>query len=153
MAACDRSTSGGLSFTTTRRVEFRDTDAAGIAHFSAYFAWMEQAEHELLRHLGLSVFDAQAGGAVTWPRVSAAADFLSALRFEDVVEIAVRIVRLGQSSVTYGFEFTCASRPVARGTITTVCCRFPPQGAPQSQAIPSEIRQKLQPYAEASTAD
>ena len=41
--------------TTRRRVEFRDTDAAGIVHFSAFFVWMESAEHELLRAAGVPV--------------------------------------------------------------------------------------------------
>jgi hypothetical protein len=40
------------AFITTRRVEFSDTDAAGIAHFVAFFRWMEQAEHDLLRSVG-----------------------------------------------------------------------------------------------------
>ena len=37
------------SFVTSRRVEFRDTDTAGIAHFSVFFVWMEQAEHAVSR--------------------------------------------------------------------------------------------------------
>ena len=36
-------------YRTTRRVEFRDTDAAGIVHFSAFFFYMESVEHEFLR--------------------------------------------------------------------------------------------------------
>ena len=43
------------AFKTRRRVEFRDTDAAGIVHFSAFFFWMESAEHELLRAAGVDV--------------------------------------------------------------------------------------------------
>ena len=43
------------SFSATRRVEFRDTDAAGIMHFASFFPLMESVEHEFLRHLGLSV--------------------------------------------------------------------------------------------------
>ncbi|MEL7264077.1 MAG: hypothetical protein AAFP69_04590, partial [Planctomycetota bacterium] len=43
-------------FSIQRRVEFRDTDAAGIVHFSAFFPFMETAEHAFLRSLGLSVF-------------------------------------------------------------------------------------------------
>ena len=39
----------------SRRVEFRDTDAAGIMHFSTYFTYMEEAEHELFRRLGTTV--------------------------------------------------------------------------------------------------
>ena len=44
-------------FRCRRIVEFRDTDAAGIAHFSAFFFWMESAEHEFLRELGIRVVD------------------------------------------------------------------------------------------------
>ena len=59
------------TYKTTRRVEFRDTDAAGIMHFSAFFTRMEEAEHELIRHIGLSVFDRDEEGTISWPRVSA----------------------------------------------------------------------------------
>jgi len=40
------------SFRTTRRVEFGDTDMAGIVHFARFFCFMESAEHEMLRSLG-----------------------------------------------------------------------------------------------------
>lgn len=40
-----------------RRVEFAETDMAGIAHFSSFIIYMEQAEHALLRSLGTSVFE------------------------------------------------------------------------------------------------
>lgn len=41
------------SFQTSRRVEFCDTDMAGIVHFANFFRYMEAAEHELFRNLGL----------------------------------------------------------------------------------------------------
>ena len=44
-----------MSFRTRRIVEFRDTDAAGIVHFSAFFPWMESAEHEMLRSVGIKI--------------------------------------------------------------------------------------------------
>src|SRR5690606_37511976 len=70
-------------FTLRRRVEFRDTDAAGIVHFSVYFNYMEEAEHALLRSLGTSVVTSDAEGPISWPRVAAACEFRGALRFED----------------------------------------------------------------------
>ena len=42
-------------FVTTRRVEFGDTDMAGIMHFANFFRFMEAAETDFLRSLGLSV--------------------------------------------------------------------------------------------------
>ena len=44
------------AFSYERRVEFCETDSAGIAHFSSLAIYMEQAEHALFRSIGLSVF-------------------------------------------------------------------------------------------------
>ena len=38
----------GSAFVMRRRVEFIDTDMAGIVHFATYFRYMETAEHEFL---------------------------------------------------------------------------------------------------------
>ena len=41
-------------FRATRRIEFCDTDMAGMVHFSNFFRFMEFAEQEFLRARGLS---------------------------------------------------------------------------------------------------
>jgi acyl-CoA thioester hydrolase len=134
------------TFRTTRRVEFSDTDAAGIAHFTAFFRTMEQAEHELLRSLGLSVFMPVDGQEITWPRVSSKCDFRSMAKFEEVLEIAVSISRLGEKSVTWSFQFTIGPRDVASGEITAVCCRVNPDGTLTSTPIPPLFLTKLRPF-------
>ena len=58
-------------FYTSRLVEFADTDMAGIIHFSAYFRYMESAEHELLRSMGYSVYSEIDGVTISFPRVAA----------------------------------------------------------------------------------
>ena len=40
------------AFTMQRRVEFAETDMAGILHFSNYFRFMESVEHAFFRSLG-----------------------------------------------------------------------------------------------------
>jgi acyl-CoA thioester hydrolase len=135
------------TYTTTRRVEFRDTDAAGIAHFSLFFIWMEEVEHEFLRQAGLSVHLEEKGETLSWPRVSARCDFGSTVKFEDVVEIGLRIERMGDKSVTYAFNFSHSGRSVAQGSVTAVCCRLRPGQPPESVAIPAWIREKLAPWA------
>jgi 4-hydroxybenzoyl-CoA thioesterase/acyl-CoA thioester hydrolase len=137
------------AFTSTRRVEFRDTDAAGIMHFASFFPLMESVEHEFLRHLGLSVLADDGSGPVSWPRVNAQCDYLSAVRFEDVLSVTLSIARLGTKSVTYKFDIRRDERPVATGRISAVCCRFSTTGAAlQSIAVPAEIAEKLRPYCE-----
>jgi acyl-CoA thioester hydrolase len=129
---------------TTRRVEFVDTDMAGIVHFSNFFRWMESAEVEFLRSLGLSVAFPDDGHKLGMPRVSASCDYLKPARFQDVLEIAVTIRRLGTKSVTYGFDFTKDDEVVARGQVSSVCCRVAPGRGLEAVAIPAGIRQRLE---------
>lgn len=131
------------SYKTTRRVEFRDTDAAGMAHFSVFFVFMEQAEHELLRHLETSVMLDDEQGRISFPRVAARCDYQRAVKFEDVLDIEVSVVRVGQKSVTYEFQFGHKGLPVASGQTTTVCCRFESDGTPKSIPIPQSIAGQL----------
>ncbi len=131
------------AYKTTRRVEFRDTDAAGMAHFSVFFVWMEEAEHELLRHLGLSVHLSDDQGVLSFPRVATRCDYQRSVHFEDLLDIEISIVRLGKKSVTYECNFSCQGRPVASGQTTTVCCRFASDGTPKSINIPDWISEKL----------
>ena len=135
------------ALTTRRRVEFRDTDAAGIVHFSAFFFWMESAEHELLRAAGLHVFDPQPdGGSASWPRVSAACDYKSAMRFGDEVEIAAHVAELGRTSVTFAFRFEHGGGLVAEGKIVAVRCLMHPGKKPQAVPIPEDIMARLVPF-------
>lgn len=135
------------AFVTTRRVEFSDTDAAGIMHFVAFFRMMEQAEHDLLRSVGLSVVMHDAAGQLSWPRVKATCDFQAAAHFEDVLEIDVRIARLGDRSVTYEHVFRRGDQTLATGQVTAVCCRIHAAAPPKSLPIPEFIAAKLRPFA------
>lgn len=129
-----------------RRVEFRDTDAAGIVHFSVFFNYMEEAEHALLRQLGLDVVIRDEDGIISFPRVSASCDYQAPVTFGDIVSIDVLIENIGQSSVTYKFGFKIDEKEVAIGKVTTVCCRMAADKHPQTLAIPESIRQPLQSY-------
>jgi acyl-CoA thioester hydrolase len=131
------------SFQIQRRVEFRDTDAAGIVHFSAFFVYMEQAEHELLRSLGLSVAARDEEGEIGWPRIAASCEYLQPARFEEMLDVEVIVERLGRKSVTYAFRFACGGNPVARGTMTSVCCRIRPGQPPEAMEIPSGFAERL----------
>ncbi|MCA9123038.1 MAG: acyl-CoA thioesterase [Planctomycetaceae bacterium] len=129
-----------------RRVEFCETDAAGIAHFSAYFQYMEQAEHAFLRHLGTSVHTQDDSGAISWPRVSASCDYTGPVRFEDVLDVCVRIERLGTKSITYSFDFSLHEIRVATGKLTAVCCRIKRDAPPTSMPIPDWLVKLLRPF-------
>jgi YbgC/YbaW family acyl-CoA thioester hydrolase len=132
-------------FTTTRRVQFAETDMAGIVHFANFYRYMEEAEHEFFRSLGLSISSPQADGSViSWPRVAASCSFDAPAFFEDVLEIELTVARIGTRSLTLHFEFRRGDTLIATGEIKTVCCRWKPGDPLQSVAIPPEYRSKLE---------
>ena len=133
------------SFQYTRLVQFRDTDAAGIMHFSVYFTMMEEAEHALLRHVGTSVVVTSEETTISWPRVSSQCDFSGTAKFEDEVQIQVSISRIGTRSITYQCTFFNAGSQIAQGTMTSVCCEITADG-PKSIDICNELKQHLAPF-------
>jgi YbgC/YbaW family acyl-CoA thioester hydrolase len=133
-----------VPFRTTRRVEFADTDMAGIVHFANFFRYMEAAEVEFLRSLGLSVKMTWQGESLGFPRVAASCDYLRPVTFEDVLDVTVRVQRVGRKSVTYAFEFTKAGEAVARGQVTSVCVRMHADRSFESVELPAEVRARLE---------
>ncbi len=138
------------TFNFKRRVEFRDTDMAGIVHFSVFFAYMEQAEHEMLRCLGTNVISEINGEKVSWPRVHASCDYRRAIRYDELVSIDVSVKRIGEKSVTYGFIFERDNERIAEGSITAACCLFQHGGPPQAISVPESFRQILAPFVDES---
>jgi YbgC/YbaW family acyl-CoA thioester hydrolase len=135
-----------MAFRTTRRVEFYDTDMACIVHFANFFRFMESAEVEFLRSLGISVRLPWGGEMIGFPRVSASCDYLRPARFEDVLDVSVTVAKVGSSSVTYHFEFEKDGEVIARGKVTGVCCRVLGKDQFESMRIPDEIRALLEKH-------
>src|SRR4249920_1485332 len=91
-------------FKIVRRVEFSETDMAGIVHYSNFFRYMESDEHAFFRSLGLSIANHEPG-ANGCPRVHADCDFRKPLRFEDTVEIELLVREKRERSLVYTFIF------------------------------------------------
>lgn len=143
-------------FTTTRRVEFADTDLAGIMHFSNFFRFMEVTEHEFYRTLGFSAHPAGGGSDggphIGWPRVSASCEFHVPLGFEDEVEIELLVEEVRGKSVRYLFRFwktgngTAGERRLAAtGRMTAVCVQLKSEGGGmKAVTIPDHVRAKIE---------
>jgi acyl-CoA thioester hydrolase len=136
-------------FTVTRRVEFSETDLAGIMHFTHFYRWMEICEHEFLRSLGLSVDMEDENGRFGWPRVKTACRFKRPLKFEDEVEVKLSVSEIRDRSIAYSFQFWKKENgePVkaAVGEAVAACVRFDRlTGAMTPIHIPEVFRNKVQ---------
>ena len=145
----------GYEFTIIRRVEFSDTDMAGIMHYSNFFRFMETAEHAFFRSLGFSIMTSNVDPPVGWPRVHAECDYKAPLRFEDEVEVRLLVSEKRSKALSYLFIFTklngAAPMEVARGALTVVCvrhdgremtaCAIPKAVADKIEVAPAELLQ------------
>ncbi|MGA2130925.1 MAG: thioesterase family protein [Bryobacteraceae bacterium] len=129
-------------FTHRIRVAFVDTDASGRIHFTAMLRYFEAAELEFLRSLGFSYKDAPHTG---YPRVRVECEYRSAIVFDDELDIAVSVKRIGSSSYTLGFDALKDGAVAASGTIVAVCVdrvrqRAQPMPEPLREALKREAR-------------
>ena len=131
-------------FRYKRRVQFAETDLAGIVHFSNMFRYLDEAEHALWRDAGLSIV--QSGSDIGWPRLNAALEFRNPLRFEEEFEVWVRIAELKTRTIEYEFTLVRGKSVIAVGTMTSICVRRQPDGTMRAAEIPSEVAEKLEPY-------
>ncbi len=137
-------------FVHTDRVQFADTDMAGIMHFANFFRFMERAEHAFFRSLGLSVFEKNDGASevepVGWPRVNVSCDYFAPLHFEDEVEVEVLIEEIRTRAVRFLFRIRKTGEELAaEGRITTVCVRKDKaSGKMRAVEIPERIREKIE---------
>jgi len=124
-----------------RRVQFYETDVAGIVHFSWFFRYMEEAEHALWRAAGLSIHPAETD--IGWPRVSASCDFHRALRFEEEFDVVIRITEIAKRTISYSCVMTQDDRKVATGSLKIACVRKEARGM-KSIDIPPSIAARFQ---------
>ena len=135
----------------TRRVQFHETDAAGIVHFSVFFRYMEEAEHAMWRAAGLSI--ASPGAPVGFPRVAASFDYLKPLRFEDEFDVRLRVTGKTAKTLTYGATIEKDGATMARGTMTVVCVSRRPGGPMRGTEIPADIADRFVVASPTAVAD
>jgi acyl-CoA thioester hydrolase len=134
-------------FRLRRRVEFSETDMAGIVHYSNFFRYMESAEHAFFRSLGFSIVTREVDPPVGWPRVHASCDYMAPLRFEDEFEVHLLVTEKRSKSLSYQFRFSkidgTATIEIARGALTVVCVRHEGNRM-KAAAIPDGIAAKIE---------
>jgi acyl-CoA thioester hydrolase len=129
--------------TVRRRVQFYETDVAGIVHFSWFFRYMEEAEHALWREAGLSIHPP--ASPIGWPRVAAACEFHRALKFEQELDVTIRVTEITKRTMSYACQMTQDGQKIATGTLKIACVSKLPDGTMRSVEIPDEIAMRFKP--------
>jgi acyl-CoA thioester hydrolase len=87
-----------FKYSALTRVWFSDTDAQGIVYYGRYLPYFDHARVEYHRHLGMSGVGRDGREFVM--RASTV-EYHAPARFDDLLEIFVRLARIGRTSATY----------------------------------------------------
>lgn len=89
-----------FKYASLTRVGFSDTDAQGIVYYGRYLPYFDSARVEYHRHL--EMLEATRGEYEFVMRASTI-EYLAPARFDDLIEVFIRVSRIGRTSVTYEF--------------------------------------------------
>lgn len=102
-----------------RRMRWADVDAAGILHFPRIFEIVEEAEIELLRQIGFSMFERLK--EFDFPRVRIECDFRKMIALDAEFRLFLTVGRVGRSSIRYDFKaFNEKGEIALEGAMTVV---------------------------------
>lgn len=116
-------------FELRRRVDFHETDMAGIVHFSNFFRLMESTEHEFFRSLGLSLHGRDEGRMYGFARVHASCDYLRPAHYQDLLAVRLQVTDKTRNSLSYALTFhrvdedkdELEADKLAKGEMRVVC--------------------------------
>ena len=132
--------------TIKRRVEFYETDMAGIVHFTNFFRFMEACEHDFLRSLAHELHGVVEGLETGWPRVNATCDYRAPARFGDELTVSLFIEEVRNRSVRYRFEIAKEDLLVAEGSLSVAHVALTDDGI-KAVPLPEPLKQRLEALA------
>jgi acyl-CoA thioester hydrolase len=126
-------------FETKLRVRLSETDSLGVAYYGNYYIYFDISRLELLRTLGITPAVLQRRG-MGFVAGESTCRYHASAKFDDVLTVAVRVARIGNSSVAYLHSISKGKTRIAEGRVTDVLV----DTAGKPLKIPQDIRRKLQ---------
>ena len=134
--------------TSTRRIEFSETDMAGLVHFSNFFKYMETAERDFFEAAGVDLIRTQPGELVGWPRARAECKFSAPLRFGDTIDIHLAVKSVKDRAIDYQFRIFRRNKDGSRtqagkGHMTTILAKLDEGGELHSAELNDDLRKRI----------
>ena len=95
-----------IAYNTSIRVRYKETDQMGVVYYSNYLVWFEVARAELLRDIGHTYREIEEGLGLRLMVLEVRCRYKSPARYDDLVNIACSVTKLGSSSITFAYKVT-----------------------------------------------
>jgi acyl-CoA thioester hydrolase len=122
------------------RVGFSDTDAQGVVYYGRYMPYFDLARTEYHRHLGRV-----SRGDVDFAMRAATVEYVAGAQFDDLLEVFVRVERIGTTSITYDHAVyrTQDDTLMSTAQATLVCIALDERRA---VPVPADFREQIEAF-------
>jgi YbgC/YbaW family acyl-CoA thioester hydrolase len=93
-----------MPFKHVFRVHWVDTDVAGVMHFTNFLRYFEACEEEFYRSISLPFNAIREKYGIMLPRVDVHCQYKAVCRFDDFIEVTMRVREVAEKTVTYDFQ-------------------------------------------------
>jgi len=134
--------SEGMPFVFWHReqVRFRDVDLQRIVYYGKYLDYFDNALYEYLRSLGFETGVLVERYGFDTSVVHAEIDYVSPAAFDDLLDIGIRVTRMGRTSFDAAFEVRQAERVICRASLVLVNYDA---AAARARPLPANIREAI----------
>ncbi|TQV71216.1 acyl-CoA thioesterase [Exilibacterium tricleocarpae] len=131
-------TRDSFDFSYALRVRYSEIDAQGVVFNAHYLTYFDTALNEYMRHLDIDYQGMVEKLGVDFHLVKSTVEYLGPIHFDELIDIALRPVRIGRSSITWELAIfrSGESECLTRGEVVWVCAEV---GRHQSHPIPAEF--------------
>lgn len=129
-----------FKFHTPVRVRWMECDAQGIVFNGAYMGYLEVGQAEYFRYLGFSIYKIAQKGYFDSAVVKATLEFKAPARVDDLLDLYVRVSRIGNTSLTLEVAIYPQESDRLLSTMEVVYVGFHPQSG-ATRPVPDEIRE------------
>jgi len=134
-----------MAFKRSFRVHWVDTDIAGVMHFSNFFRYFEACEEEFYRSLSLPLTEIREKFGVMLPRVEVHCQYKAACRFDEQIDVTLRVREVEEKTITYNFQIFRQSdgKLAAEGYVKCIAVNSEWKAVPLPAEIAKTVRSSI----------
>lgn len=134
-----------MVFKRSFRVHWVDTDTAGVMHFSNFFRYFEACEEEFYRSLSLPLTEIRDRFGILLPRVEVHCQYKAACRFDEAIDVTLKIREVQEKTITYDFQVIRQSggKLAAEGFVKCIAVNSEWKAVPLPPAVAATVRNSI----------
>jgi acyl-CoA thioester hydrolase len=134
-----------MVFKRSFRVHWVDTDTAGVMHFSNFFRYFEACEEEFYRSLSLPLTEIRDRFGVILPRVEAHCQYKAACRFDEPIDVTLKVCEVEEKTISYDFQIVRQSdgKLAAEGFVKCIAVNSEWKAVPLPAEVARTVRNNI----------